>query len=165
MSPSDYRESLYAQRWVKLFKGIISLNPPNPPSEFVASCGCGRWSLEGFLWLVHGRAEPDPENFNPRGANMSLDWSQRAPGRGCESLISKGRDSVGFRNRLERKEEGAHSKGWQLSLKESEGRGRRLSAPPCPAHTGDDVIPLHHCFRKVVFCAFGRWGDGSRDLT
>lgn len=59
---------------------------------------------------------------------MSPEKTEKHPEAGVEAVLHKGLDSVGPRNRTERKEDDIHRKGWQTESKKGDGEERAVDA-------------------------------------
>lgn len=85
-----------------------------------------------------GRAESHPEPLAPdaAGAEMSPGKTETRPEAGAESVVHKGLDSVGSRNRTEREEDGIRRKGRQTESKTGDGGERAAGTQrvPSPGH-------------------------------
>ena len=136
-------------------------------------CGCGNWRFESFVCPTAGPWQSrvwgwELQSKYNRCKNVTRVKTGAFPGSWRESWISQGRDSVGFRNRLERKGEGVRRKGRQAeSKKGNKGqRERTLSEhPACLANARGCFSQLHNHFMKEIwFCPFCGWRDGFRDL-
>lgn len=152
-----------------LFHLILTTNPVS----LCPFCGCGHWSFESFVCPTAGPWQSrvwcwELQSKYNRCKNVTRVKTGAFPGSWHESWISQGQDSVGCRNRLERKGADIRRKDWQAESKTGNKgqRERTLSEhPACPANARGYFSQLHnHFMKEILFRPFCGWRDGFQDL-